>query len=94
MRAAALFGPMVPLVAHERVELSSTSVFISAGRRDPICPPDQAEQLAGLLTERDASVEPMWHDGGHELSRPHPDAGRDWLSRWQAITATDRPGDP
>jgi phospholipase/carboxylesterase len=46
-RAAALFAPMVPLEPEDRVDLSTTSVLISAGRRDPICTPEQAERLAG-----------------------------------------------
>lgn len=62
---------MVPLEPEHRVDLSTTSVLLSAGRRDPICSPEQAERLAALLTERDAAVELTWHDGGHALPREH-----------------------
>jgi phospholipase/carboxylesterase len=89
LRAAALFAPMVPLDPTDTVDLSTTSVFVSAGRRDPICPPEEAERLAGLLTDRGASVELVWHDGGHELPRRHAAAARDWLGTWRGATATD-----
>ncbi|MTV27456.1 alpha/beta hydrolase [Nitriliruptoraceae bacterium ZYF776] len=89
LRAAALFAPMVPLRPSERVDLSATHVFVSAGRRDPICPPEQVEELVGMLTDRDAAVELTWHDGGHQLTREHAEAARAWLRTWQATTATD-----
>lgn len=88
-RAAALFAPMLPLRPDEHADLSTTSVFVSAGRHDPICPPEQAEELARLLDERGAAVEVAWHDGGHQLPREHAERGRDWLGRWRAVTATD-----
>jgi phospholipase/carboxylesterase len=88
-RAAALFAPMVPLEPSEEVDLSTTSVVISAGRRDPICTPEQAERLAQLLTERGAALELLWHGGGHELPREHAERVRDWLATWAGATATD-----
>jgi phospholipase/carboxylesterase len=93
-RAAALFAPMVPLEPEDRVDLAATSVFVSAGRRDPICPPEQAERVVELLTERDAAVDLRWHDGGHQLPRHHADAARDWLATWADATATDAAGLP
>jgi phospholipase/carboxylesterase len=88
-RAAALFAPMVPLEPADRVDLSTTSVLLSAGRRDPICTPDQAERLAALLSDRGAALELRWHDGGHELPRAHAEQARDWLGAWAGTTATD-----
>jgi predicted esterase len=38
---------MVPFEPESRPELSGTSVFIGAGRRDTITPAAQAERLAG-----------------------------------------------
>jgi phospholipase/carboxylesterase len=93
-RAAALFAPMVPLEPRTRVDLSRTSIFVSAGRRDPICPPEQAERVVELLTERDAAVDLHWHDGGHQLPRDHADAARDWLGSWADLTASDAGGVP
>jgi phospholipase/carboxylesterase len=67
-------------------------VFISAGRRDPICPPEQAERLAELLSDAGAAVELAWHDGGHQLDRQQAERGRAWLERWRDATAVDPDG--
>jgi phospholipase/carboxylesterase len=88
-RAAALYAPMVPLEPEDRTDLSTTSVLIAAGRRDPICTPEQAERLAQILTDRGAALELHWHDGGHQLTREHAELGRDWLATWAGATATD-----
>ncbi len=92
LRAAALFAPMLPLEPEALPDLGHTAVFVSAGRRDPICPPEQVERLATLLTDAGASVELRWHDGGHELALDHAHAARDWLDRWRAGSATDLGG--
>lgn len=89
LRAAALFSPMVPLVPDRLPDLSAHAVFIGAGRRDPICPPEQAEQLAKLLTDAGATVEVAWHDGGHELPRPVADRARTWLTQLRHATASE-----
>jgi phospholipase/carboxylesterase len=92
VRAALLFAPMVPFEPDTTPDLSGTAVFISAGRRDTICPPEQAERLAGLLSDAGAAVELAWHDGGHQLDRPQAEQGHAWLTRWRDATATDPDG--
>jgi phospholipase/carboxylesterase len=92
LRAALLFAPMLPFEPETLPDLAATGVFISAGRSDPICPPEQAERLAGLLTDAGAAVELAWHDGGHQLDRAQAEQGRSWLARWRDATATDVDG--
>ena len=92
LRAAALFAPMLPLEPEALPDLGHAAVFVSAGRHDPICPPEQVERLASLLTDAGASVELRWHDAGHELATDHAHAARDWLDRWRAGSATDLGG--
>lgn len=92
LRAAALFAPMLPLEPDELVDLAHAAVHISAGRRDPICPPEQVERLAALLTDAGATVEVRWHDGGHELAPDHAQAARRWLDRWRDVSATNLGG--
>jgi predicted esterase len=89
LRAALLFAPMLPLEPPVLPDLRHVAVFVSAGRGDPICPPEQVERLAGLLTDAGAAVDVRWHPGGHELAREHAEAGRDWLDRWRGSSATD-----
>jgi phospholipase/carboxylesterase len=98
LRAALLFAPMVPLRPSELPDgrlpdLSTTAVFLSVGRRDPICPPEEAEELATMLTDAGAAVELAWHDGGHELTRPIAERATGWLTDLRHATAMEV-GDP
>jgi phospholipase/carboxylesterase len=94
LRAALLFAPMVPLRPSELPDgrlpdLSSTAVFVGAGRRDPICPPPQAEELATMLADAGAAVELVWHAGGHSLTRPVAECGAAWLAELRHATGAD-----
>jgi phospholipase/carboxylesterase len=97
LRAALLFAPMLPLRRDQLPDglpdLAATAVFVAAGRRDPICPPEQAEELAGMLADAGAAVELVWHDGGHELTRPVVDRATTWVTELRHATATEA-GDP
>jgi len=44
-----------------------TRVLITAGERDPICPPALTRQLADWFAAQGAVVETHWHPGGHGL---------------------------
>lgn len=89
LRAAVLFAPMVPLDEPDAVNLSGTSVFLAAGRNDPIAPPEQADRLAELLTARGAVVELHWHPGGHGVDRRCLTQATAWLGKLRAATGTD-----
>lgn len=89
LRAAILLSPMFPLEDPRRVDLSRVGVFIGAGRADPIAPPDHAERLAGLLTDCGAGVEMYWHPAGHGVDNSVLAAGRAWLGKLRAASATD-----
>jgi phospholipase/carboxylesterase len=41
--------------------------LITAGRRDPICPPLLTDKLADYFAAQGAETEIVWHDGGHEI---------------------------
>jgi predicted esterase len=92
LRAAALFAPMLPFEPDELVDLTSVAVHVAAGRRDPICPPEQVERLAEVLADRGAAVTLDWHDGGHELPQAQAERARDWLTTLKAATATGADG--
>ena len=52
-----------------------TRVLITAGERDPICPPALTRQLAAWFEAQGAPVETVWQPGGHgiddsEIPRP------------------------
>lgn len=68
MKGAILFRPMVVLDVSEKKSLAERSVFISAGRLDPIVPGDQPDRLAAMFRERAAAVTISWQLGGHNLT--------------------------
>jgi phospholipase/carboxylesterase len=65
--AAVLMHPLIPFEPKVDGDLGATRVLITAGRRDPICPPALTEQLEKSLITNGAAVETVWHDGGHEV---------------------------
>lgn len=98
LRGAVLIAPMLPFRPEETPlladrpgppDLSGLSVLIGAGRSDPIAPPDQAEWLAGWLTERGAAVQMQWHEGGHQPDPTVLAAGGDWLAKLRAAIGAD-----
>jgi predicted esterase len=77
--AAILFRAMVPLIPEKEPDLSSTRVWIGAGKFDPIIPRSQTQQLAKLLRGAGANVVVCYFESGHELTREDIDAAREWL---------------
>lgn len=55
-------------------------VLITAGERDPICPPPLTRQLARWLQDQGAAVETAWHPGGHGLEPSEVEAARRFLT--------------
>jgi phospholipase/carboxylesterase len=68
LAGAILLRPMVVFEPDGESDLSSRSVFIGAGRLDPIVPADQSERLAELFRNRGASVDLSWQQSGHNLT--------------------------
>ena len=85
LRAAVLLSPMVPFEPAAPPNLTGTSVFIGAGRADPIVPAALAERLAELLRQAGATVTLHWEPGGHTVSEGEVDAARQWIV--QCLTA-------
>ena len=65
--AAVLMHPLIPFTPADAGGLAGTSVLVTAGRRDPICPPAVSEELVATLRGRGAATDIFWHDGGHEI---------------------------
>ncbi len=78
----ALMHPLVPWRPADDARLAATRVLITAGRRDPICPPAQTFALAEFWSRQGAETELEWHDGGHELRESEIEA----LKRWAEAT--------
>ncbi|MGF1472822.1 MAG: alpha/beta hydrolase [Rubrobacteraceae bacterium] len=81
LRAAILFRSMVPLEPEVTPDLSGVPVFMAAGTRDQMIPPDNTERLAAMLREAGAEVDLRWREIGHPLVYDEIGEARDWLSR-------------
>jgi phospholipase/carboxylesterase len=77
--AAALMHPLIPFEPNVRGSLAGKRVLITAGRRDPICPPDLTARLEAYLRADGADVTMEWHEGGHELRPNEIEAARRFL---------------
>jgi predicted esterase/catechol 2,3-dioxygenase-like lactoylglutathione lyase family enzyme len=96
LRGAILLSPMVPFEPETLLDLHGTSVFIGAGRVDPIAPPEQAERLAEVLRQAGAEVTLHWTPGGHGITKDEVEVARRWIE--QCLTAhcdrTETPSAP
>lgn len=80
---AVLMHPLIPFAPPDRTDLSGARVLVTAGRHDPICPPQLTERLQAWLTAKGAAVTMEWHDGGHEIRRGEIAAARAFTAGWQ-----------
>ncbi len=77
---AALHHPMVPRRGIELPDLTGKAVFISAGKRDPLCAPSESEDLKALLETANAEVTLHWEEGGHQLTPKEVETAADWYA--------------
>lgn len=67
VESAALLHPLIPFTPQPQPGLAGKHVLITAGRRDPICPPERTQWLADWYRTQGAELTLFWHDGGHEI---------------------------
>lgn len=79
--AAVLMHPLIPF-RPQPVDLASARVLMTAGRRDPICPPQLTASLEETLRGFGAEVETVWHEGGHEIRQQEIAAAEAFLARF------------
>lgn len=80
LKKAMLFHPMVP-IRKELPDLTGIGVFISAGKSDSICPPEESQELFDLLSRANANVELAWQPGGHRLSMEEIVEAKSWYEK-------------
>jgi predicted esterase len=81
LRGAVLFRPMVPFVPPALPDLTGVSVFVGAGRADPLVAPAETERLVTLLQTAGAAVIVHWDPSGHGLAAGEVAAATAWLRR-------------
>lgn len=79
LRGAILHHPMVPIRGVALPDLSAVPVFIGAGVNDPICSPQETEELEQLLKGAGASVTTHWERSGHQLTSSEVAAAGAWF---------------
>ncbi|MBG9736897.1 MULTISPECIES: alpha/beta hydrolase [Paenibacillus] len=79
LRGAILHHPMVPRRGLKLPDLAGSPVFIGAGTNDPICAPQETEELQSLLTQAGARVTVHWEQHGHQLTHSEVHAAASWL---------------
>ncbi|MDP3304473.1 MAG: alpha/beta hydrolase [Erysipelotrichaceae bacterium] len=80
LKKAMLFHPMVP-IRKELPDLTGVGVFISAGKSDSICPPEESEELLELLSLAKADVTLSWQPGGHRLLMEEIVEAKTWYEK-------------
>ncbi len=80
LQGAILFRPMLVFEPEERSDLSGSSVFISAGRMDPIVPVSSVERLVELFEASRAEVTLKWQPAGHRLAPGEVREAASWLA--------------
>jgi predicted esterase/catechol 2,3-dioxygenase-like lactoylglutathione lyase family enzyme len=91
LRGAVLLSPMIPFEPDALPDLGGTSVFIGAGRSDPIVPASQPERLAQLLREAGARVTLHWEPAGHTITEAEVSAARLWIAQCLTARSASRP---
>ena len=83
---AVLMHPLIPFGPRIDGSFAGKHVLITAGRRDPICPPNLTSRLEAHLRAAKADVTVEWHEGGHEVRPSEIEATRRFLEPFSQQT--------
>jgi phospholipase/carboxylesterase len=67
LAAAVLMHPLIPFTPEDQPGLAGRRVLITAGERDPICPPAMTRALYDYFERQGTAAQLVFHPGGHEL---------------------------
>ncbi len=81
LRGAVLFHPMVPIRGKQLPSLKEVPVFIGAGKRDPLIPVRESEELVQILMRANCNVTEFWGDGGHQLTGEEVEQAKQWFQK-------------
>ena len=84
IQGSILLRPMVVYEPPKKNDLSGSSVFISAGRMDPIVPTASVEQLAQLFRSANADVTLKWQLAAHSLVPTEVREAAEWFALQRA----------
>jgi phospholipase/carboxylesterase len=78
LQGAILHHPMVPRRGVKLPDLTGIPIFIGAGENDPICVPQETEDLNKLFSDAGATTTVHWEKFGHRLTASEVDAAAVW----------------
>ncbi|ERN52920.1 alpha/beta hydrolase [Alkalihalophilus marmarensis] len=79
LRGAALFHAMVPRRGVDIPNLEDLSIFVGAGKADPLIPAEETKELINHLRDAGAHVTEHWGEGGHQLTRDEVIDAKSWF---------------
>ncbi|QPC90552.1 alpha/beta hydrolase [Mesorhizobium sp. INR15] len=82
--ATVMMHPLIPFEPDVKGSLAGRRILLTAGKRDPICPPNLTTRLEAYLRADGADVTVEWHEGGHEVRPNEIEAARRFLASPQA----------
>jgi phospholipase/carboxylesterase len=74
-----LMHPLIPF-RPPQAPVIAARILITAGERDPICPPDLTRALADVFRDRGSAVALHWQPGGHGIDRSEIEAAARFLA--------------
>ena len=87
--AAVLMHPLIPFEPEVKGSLAGRRMLVTAGKRDPICPPNRTSRLEAYLRADGADVTVEWHEGGHEVRPNEIEAARRFFAAVPAEGASN-----
>lgn len=83
--AAVLMHPLIPFEPVINGSLAGKRVLVTAGLRDPICPPNLTHRLISYLEDDGVLVEKVLHPGGHEVRQEELHAAEQFFMKEGAL---------
>ncbi|MBE7184809.1 MAG: N-acetyltransferase [Methylobacterium mesophilicum] len=83
--ALVLLHPLIPHAPEWGGTAAGRKVLVTAGERDPICPPALTHRFLSWLEAAGVALATEWHGGGHELRQSEIDAASRFLAPFAAV---------
>jgi len=81
LKGAILCHAMVPRRGMTLAKIEGTSIFMGAGRQDPLIPQAETVELKETLEHAGANVWIHWEEGGHQLTQTELEAAQQWYRK-------------
>ena len=85
LATAVLMHPLIPFTPEDQPGLAGRRVLITAGERDPICPPAMTRALYDYFGRQGTATQLVFHPGGHELQESEICAVRKFLAPFRPL---------